>query len=77
MRAGVNAGGGRGTSGFFAGASHSVLAGSNLPDAQKLALASLVGGLAGFLWAEGQAVGVSFASTITRTGLINNYLSHV
>ena len=49
---------GRCASGFFAGASQSVLAGSNLTDAQKLALAPLVGGLAGFLWAEGQAVGV-------------------
>jgi hypothetical protein len=53
------------------------LAGSNLTDEQKLRLAPLVGGLAGLLWAEGQAVGVSFASTITRTGLINNYLTHV
>jgi filamentous hemagglutinin len=68
--------GGRCASGFFAGASQSVLAGSNLTDEQKLRLAPLVGGLAGFLWAEGQAVGVSFASTITRTGLINNYLTH-
>jgi hypothetical protein len=63
-------------SGFFAGASQSVLAGSNLTDEQKLALAPLVGGLAGFLWAEGQAVGVSFGSTVARTGLINNYLTH-
>jgi hypothetical protein len=68
--------GGRCASGFFAGASQSVLAGSNLTDEQKLALAPLVGGLAGFLWAEGQAVGVSFGSTVARTGLQNNYLAH-
>jgi hypothetical protein len=35
-----------------------------------------VGGLAGFLWAEGQAVGVSFGSTVALSGLVNNYLTH-
>jgi hypothetical protein len=69
--------GGRCASGFFAGASQSVLAGSNLTDAQKLALAPLVGGFAGFRWAEGQAVGVSFGSTVALSGLVNNYLTHV
>lgn len=63
-------------SGFFAGASQSVLAGSGLTDKQKEALAPLAGGLAGFLWADGQAVGVSFGSAIAEAGLKNNFLSH-
>jgi hypothetical protein len=51
--------GGRGTSGFFAGASQSVLAGSNLTDEQKLRLAPLVGGLAGFSQAGAPALGLT------------------
>ena len=63
-------------SGFFAGVSQGVLAGSNLTDAQKAQLAPLVGSLAGFFWADGRAIGVNFAATIAQSGLENNYLSH-
>ncbi|WP_188479668.1 beta strand repeat-containing protein [Primorskyibacter flagellatus] len=63
-------------SGFFAGASQAVLAGSGLSNEQKAALAPLIGGLAGFLWADGLAIGVSFGSTIATSGLANNYLHH-
>lgn len=63
-------------SGFFAGVSQGVLAGSNLTDAQKTQLASLVGAAAGFLWADGQAIGVTFGGTIAESGLMNNYLTH-
>lgn len=63
-------------SGFFAGVSQSVLAGTNLTDAQKVALAPLVGAVAGFFGAEGQAIGVSYAATIAQSGMVNNYLTH-
>ncbi|RWR08117.1 two-partner secretion domain-containing protein [Paenirhodobacter populi] len=67
---------GRCASGFFAGASQSVLAGSVLDDAKKEALAPLVGATAGFLWADGEAIGVSFGATVVESGLRNNYLTH-
>jgi hypothetical protein len=63
-------------SGFFAGVSQGVLAGSNLTDAQKIQLAPLLGSIAGFLWADGEAIGVTFGGTIAQSGLENNYLTH-
>jgi hypothetical protein len=63
-------------SGFFAGASQGVLAGSNLTDEQKAELVSIVGSTAGFLWADGQAVGVNFGGVIAQSGFLNNYLTH-
>lgn len=63
-------------SGFFAGASQAVLAGSGLSNEQKAALAPLVGAAGAFLWADGQAINVSFGSTIAQSGFANNYLTH-
>jgi filamentous hemagglutinin family protein len=63
-------------SGFFAGVSQGVLAGSNLTDEQKIQLAPLIGSLAGFFWADGRAIGVTFGGTIAQSGLTNNYLTH-
>ncbi|MGB3408361.1 MAG: GIY-YIG nuclease family protein, partial [Jannaschia sp.] len=63
-------------SGFFAGASQGILAGSQLSNAQKEALAPFVGGFAGFLFAEGEAIGVTFGATVASSGLSNNYLTH-
>lgn len=63
-------------SGFFAGVSQSVLAGSSLSDEQKLKLASLVGSAAAFLFADGQAINVSFGGTVAQSGLVHNYLTH-
>jgi hypothetical protein len=68
--------GGRCASGFFAGASQSVLAGSNLTDEQKLELAPLVGALSGFVFSGGNAINVSLGSTIAQSGIVNNYLTH-
>jgi hypothetical protein len=62
--------------GFFAGASSSVLAGSNLTDAQKLKLAPLVGAIAAFPFANGEGVNVSFGGTISQSGIRHNYLTH-
>ncbi|OAN69615.1 hypothetical protein A8B83_01580 [Rhodobacteraceae bacterium EhC02] len=63
--------------GFFAGVSQSLLAGSNLSDEQKLELAPLVGALSGFVFSGGNAINVSFGSTIAQSGIVNNYLTHV
>ncbi len=63
-------------SGFFAGVSQSVLVGSNLSDEQKAKLINLVGSAGAFLFADGQAINVSFGGTIAQSGLANNYLSH-
>ncbi|WP_339110155.1 filamentous hemagglutinin N-terminal domain-containing protein [Thioclava sp. GXIMD4216] len=63
-------------SGFFAGASSSVLAGSGLTDQQKLDLAPVVGAWASFFWSDGKAVNVSFASTLAQSAVVNNYLTH-
>lgn len=63
-------------SGFFAGASQGVLAGSSLSDPEKTALAPFVGAMAGFLWADGDGQGVNFGSTVAVSGLRNNYLTH-
>jgi hypothetical protein len=62
--------------GFFAGAGSSLLAGSNLTDAQKLELAPLVGAIAAFPFANGEAVNVSFGATVAVSGILNNYLTH-
>ncbi len=62
--------------GFFSGASSSLLAGSNLSDAQKLKLAPLVGALTAFPFANGEAVNVSFGGTISQSAILNNYLTH-
>ena len=62
--------------GFFSGASQSVLAGSGLSDQQKADLVPLVGALAGFAFSDGEAINVTFGSTIATSGLENNYLSH-
>ena len=63
-------------SGFFAGLSSSVLAGSGLSNEQKAKLAPLVGAWAGFLWAEGEATSVNFASSVAASAIQNNYLMH-
>lgn len=64
--------------GFFAGASSSLLAGSNLTDAQKLRLAPLVGAFGGFIGGgiDGGAINVSFGGLVSRSGIENNYLTH-
>jgi hypothetical protein len=62
--------------GFFAGVSQSLLAGSNLSDEQKLELAPLVGALSGYVFSGGNAINVSFGSTIAQSGIVNNYLTH-
>jgi filamentous hemagglutinin family protein len=62
--------------GFFAGAGSSILAGSNLTDAQKLSLSPLIGALAAFPFANGEAVNVSFGGRIAHSAIENNYLSH-
>jgi filamentous hemagglutinin family protein len=64
-------------SGFFAGVSQGVLAGSSLSDRQKAELVTLVGSAAGFLWADGEAIGVTFGGTIAQSGFDNNYLTHL
>ncbi len=68
--------GGDCAAGFFGGASQSILAGSSLSDEQKAQLAPLVGAFAGFLVADGNALNVSFASSVASSGLYNNYLTH-
>lgn len=62
--------------GFFSGAASSLLAGSNLTDEQKLALAPLVSALAAFPFSGGEAINVAFASTIGQSAIVNNYLTH-
>ncbi|WOI35372.1 glycohydrolase toxin TNT-related protein (plasmid) [Tritonibacter scottomollicae] len=64
--------------GFFAGASSSLLAGSNLSDEQKLRLAPLVGAFGGFIGGgiDGGAINVSFGGTISESGVRFNYLTH-
>lgn len=64
------------SSGFFAGASQSILAGSSLSYEQKIAMAPLVGAFSGFLGADGKPVSVTFGSEISQSGLANNYLTH-
>jgi len=64
------------TAGFFSGASSSLLAGSNLSDEQKLRLAPVVGGFAGFAFSNGDAINVNFGSTISQSAVVNNYLTH-
>ncbi|WP_158623122.1 filamentous hemagglutinin N-terminal domain-containing protein [Pseudorhodobacter sp. E13] len=63
--------------GFASGASSSLLAGAdNLSNDQKQALAPLVGAIAAFPFADGEATNVSFGSTIGESAINNNYLSH-
>ncbi|MGR3443749.1 MAG: two-partner secretion domain-containing protein [Thalassococcus profundi] len=64
-------------SGFFAGASQAVLAGSSLSIEEKQRLAPLAGAAAGFLFADGKSIGVSYGATIAQTGIVNNYLTHL
>lgn len=61
--------------GFFAGAGASLLEGTNLTDEQKVQLAPVIGGLVGFVLSEGEAVNVSFGSTLALSAVQNNYLS--
>lgn len=68
--------GGNCTAGFFSGVGQSLLAGSDLTDDQKLALAPLAGALGAFFFADGNAVNVSFGSQVATSGLLNNYLTH-
>jgi len=63
--------------GFFAGASSSLLAGSNLSDEQILELAPLVGAFAGYFTSGGNAINVSFGGTISQSAVVNNFLTHV
>ncbi|MCF6178853.1 MAG: deaminase [Geopsychrobacter sp.] len=63
-------------SGFFSGASSSLLAGANLTDEQKVRLAPLVGALTGFVFSGGNAVNVSFGGTVAGSAIENNYLGH-
>ncbi len=63
------------TAGFFAGASSSILAGTNLDDDQKLELSPVVGALAGYIFSSGNATNVSFGSTIAQSAIVNNYLA--
>ncbi|WP_417260244.1 filamentous hemagglutinin N-terminal domain-containing protein [Celeribacter sp.] len=62
--------------GFFAGASSSLLAGSNLSDEQILELAPLVGAFAGYFTSGGNAINVSFGGTVSQSAIVNNYLTH-
>lgn len=64
------------TAGFFSGAGQSLLAGSGLPDADKIRLAPLLGAALGFMFANGNATNVDFGATVAQSGMFNNYLTH-
>lgn len=68
--------GGDCSAGFAAGVGQSILAGTELSDQQKARLVPIVSGFAGFVFSDGKAINVTFASRIGVSGFQNNYLTH-